>query len=94
VVKVKGLPATKLVDGKQKGLVYRIHEENWSWSYTNGDGYQYTVTGQVNNPFTFTNSKTANIDKTLKHAESKVKNIFKNVDTKEVYDDSKTNTRD
>lgn len=94
VVKVKGLPATKLVDGKQKGLVYRIHEENWSWSYTNGDGYQYTVTGQVNNPFTFTNSKTANIDKTLKHAESKVTNIFKNVDTKEVYDDSKTNTRD
>jgi len=94
VVKVKGLPATKLVDGKQKGLVYRIHEENWSWSYTNGDGYQYTVTGQVNNPFTFTNSKTANIDKTLKHAESKVTNFFKNVDTKEVYDDSKTNTRD
>lgn len=94
VVKVKGLPATKLVGGKQKGLVYRIHEENWSWSYTNGDGYQYTVTGQVNNPFTFTNSKTANIDKTLKHAESKVTNIFKNVDTKEVYDDSKTNTRD
>lgn len=95
VVRVKGLPATELVDGEQKGLVYRISEEGWSWAYTNGDGYKYTVTGQVNNPFTFTNApRTAdNFEVKFRHAESKVKNVFKDVQTKEVYDDSKTNTR-
>ena len=91
MVKVKGLAATKEVNGVQKGLVYRVSEENWSWTYNKtGAQYQYTITGQSNNPFTFTNtSKT----ETVKHAESKVTNIFKDVTTKEVYDDSKTNTR-
>ena len=91
LVKVKGLAATKQVDGVQKGLVYRVSEEGWSWAYNKtGAQYQYTITGQSNNPFTFTNtSKT----QTVKHAESKVTNIFKDVQTKEVYDDSKTNTR-
>ena len=91
MVKVKGLAATKVVDGVQKGLVYRVSEEGWSWAYNKtGAQYQYTITGQSNNPFTFTNtSKT----ETVKHAESKVTNIFKDVETKEVYDDSKTNTR-
>ena len=91
LVKVKGLSATKTVNGVQKGLVYRVSEEGWSWTYNKtGAEYQYTITGQSNNPFTFTNtSKT----QTVKHAESKVTNIFKDVTTKEVYDDSKTNTR-
>ena len=91
LVKVKGLSATKTVNGVQKGLVYRVSEEGWSWTYNKtGAEYQYTITGQSNNPFTFTNtSKT----ETVKHAESKVTNIFKSVQTMEVYDDSKTNTR-
>ncbi len=91
LVRVKGLSATKTVNGVQKGLVYRVSEEGWSWTYNKtGAEYQYTITGQSNNPFTFTNtSKT----ETVKHAESKVTNIFKDVQTKEVYDDSKTNTR-
>ena len=94
LVKVKGLPATKLVNGVQKGLVYRVSEEDWSWSYNKtGAKYQYTITGQSNNPFTFTNSKKTGIDQTVKHAESKVTNVFKSGVTNEVYDDSKTNTR-
>lgn len=95
LVKVKGLPATKLVNGVQKGLVYRVSEEGWSWSYNKtGATYQYTITGQSNNPFTFTNTIKDDIDKTVKHAESKVTNVFKSGVTNEVYDDSKTNKRD
>ena len=94
LVKVKGLSATKSVNGVQKGLVYRVSEESWSWSYDkSGAQYQYTITGQSNNPFTFTNTKKTDIDKTVKHAESKVTNIFKSGVTNEVYDDSKTNDR-
>ena len=90
VVRVKGLPATEEVSGKQKGLVYRVSEETWSWAYNPlGAKYQYTVTGQVNNPFTFEN-ETKNT--TVKHAESKVTNIFKSGTTK-VFDDSKDNGR-
>ena len=101
-VKVRGLPATKTVDGVQKGLIYRISEENWSWSYTGDeDPYQYTATGKVNNPFLFTNTKKDNghIDVTIRHAESKVTNKFKPKTTGStegivIYDDSKTNTRE
>lgn len=90
VVRVKGLPATEAVNGVQKGLVYRISEETWSWGYTaTGNKYQYTITGQVNNPFTFTNT---NKNSAVKHAESKVTNIFMSGTTK-VYDDSKDNGR-
>lgn len=94
MVRVKGLPADEEVEGGRKGLVYRVSEESWSWSYNaTGEKYQYTVTGQVNNPFTFTNSKKTGIDQTVKHAESKVTNVFKSGVTNEVYDDSKQNTR-
>ena len=90
VVRVKGLPASEKVGGVQKGLVYRISEETWSWAYNPlGPKYQYTVTGQVNNPFTFTN-ETKNT--AVKHAESKVTNIFMTGTTK-VFDDSKDNGR-
>lgn len=90
VVRVKGLPSTEAVNGVQKGLVYRISEETWSWGYTAvGEKYQYTVTGQVNNPFEFKNT---NKNSTVKHAESKVTNIFMSGTTR-VYDDSKDNGR-
>ena len=93
MVKVKGLPATKEVNGVQQAYVYRVSEEKWSWNYDpQGAKYLYTVAGVPNNPFTFDNKKNA-YDETVKHAESKVTNIFKDVETKEVYDDSKTNTR-
>ena len=90
MVRVKGLPATEEVSGVQKGLVYRVSEEKWSWAYkATGAKYQYTVTGQINNPFTFTN-ETKNT--AVKHAESKVTNIFMTGTTK-VFDDSKDNGR-
>ena len=92
-VKVKGMPATKLVGTTQKGLVYRVTEENWSWSYSPKTKPQYTITEKIDNPFTFTNEKrtSENIDVTVRHAESKATNTFKSgVDTVK-YDDSKEN---
>lgn len=99
MVRVKGMPATKQVGEDpvthtpiQRGLVYRISEENWSWSYTPKTEPQYTVTDKIDNPFTFKNEKRTaeNIDVTVRHAESKVTNIFKTGTTRQ-YDDSKTN---
>ena len=85
----------------QQGLVYKISEEPWSWSYTPKTPPQYTVTDKVDNPFKFTNEKRTaeNIDVTVRHAESKVMNVFKggnNVGTAAQdaaiqYDDSKKN---
>ena len=104
-VKVKGMPATKSVNGKQRGLVYRISEEKWSWTYKdklpegeslqNGVYYQYTDTKHIENPFLFENETIDNrIDVKIRHAESKVTNHFsKTVQKTEVYDDSKPNTR-
>lgn len=98
VVKIKGLPASELVGAVQKGLVYRIREEGWSWSYTYSTEPQYTVSEQVDNPFVFTNTPKTNIDIRVRHAESKATNIFKpktsGSTTGDVkYDDSKTNVR-
>jgi hypothetical protein len=93
MVKVKGLPATKEVNGVQESYVYRVSEESWSWSYDkSGAEYQYTVAGQNDNPFTFSNTKKTGIDESVKHSESKVTNIFKAVgqgEKNEVYDDLK-----
>ncbi|MBR5176990.1 MAG: VWA domain-containing protein [Bacteroidales bacterium] len=80
----------------QQALVYRIYEEPWSWSYTPMTDPQYTITEKIDNPFTFTNSKRTddNIDVTVRHAESKVMNVFKGgntVGTDILYDDSKKN---
>ena len=110
IVKVKGLPAnrdvptgeTVVVDGEekpvtvQKNLVYRITEENWSWSYEIKTAPQYTNTLNITNPFSFKNVKKDNIEVLIRHAESKATNVFKpNVVTGNVrYDDSKTNTRE
>ena len=85
----------------QQGLIYKISEEPWSWSYTPTTAPQYTVTDKVDNPFSFTNAKRTadNIDVTVRHAESKVTNVFKGGssvgtaadDAAIQYDDSKKN---
>ena len=85
----------------QQGLVYKISEEPWSWSYTIDPEPKYTVTEKIDNPFSFTNTKRTddNIDVTVRHAESKVMNVFNggsNVGTAAQnaaiqYDDSKKN---
>ena len=116
LIQVRGLPATITVDknndgkpdvdpdtGKiiQLGVVYRITEENWAWSYDidGTDDYpnpQYTVTSKVDNPFAYSNDKKENIDVIIRHAESKATNVFKAVgedEENERYDDSKTNNR-
>ena len=116
LIQVRGLPATITVDknndgkpdvdpntGKiiQLGVVYRITEENWAWSYDidGTDEYpnpQYTVTSKVDNPFAYSNDKKENIDVIIRHAESKATNVFKAVgedEENERYDDSKTNNR-
>ena len=121
MVRVKGMPATKIVgwadpnnpsnvleqvtdpeDGVhtepvQQGLVYRISEEDWSWSYKTKPGtksVQYTVTDKIDNPFTYEDTKRDHIDVDVRHAESKVTNIFKSgvADGNKRYDDSKANT--
>lgn len=95
MVRVKGMPATleKTVGGAtvQVPLIYRISEEPWSWSYDPQTAPQFTVTTKIDNPFTFDNKKKNNIDVEVRHAESKVTNIFNSGTTKR-FDDSKTNT--
>ena len=92
IVKVRGMPATAMVGGVQKDYIYKITEENWSWSYNIDSDPQYTVTDKVDNPFTFTNEKREdeNIDVKVRHAESKVTNLFKGTGERK-YDDSKKN---
>ena len=104
-VKVRGMPATKEVSGKQRDLIYRVSEEGWSWTYKdklptgaslqNGVYYQYTDTKHIENPFLFENETIdERIDIKVRHAESKVTNHFSKAVTKtEVYDDSKNNNR-
>lgn len=96
IVKIKGLPATEIEgtgsSAVQKALLYRIREENWSWSYTFSTDPQYT-SEKVENPFTFENKPKTNIDIRVRHAESKSTNIFKTGETGGHYDDSKTNVR-
>lgn len=105
------VPVTQVVNGEtvpvyeedgvtpkteQKNLVYRISEEDWSWSYTRNTGPKYTNTQNINNPFDFTNTKRDNIEYLIRHAESKATNIFKDLGENgknEVYDDSKENDR-
>ena len=74
----------------QKGLIYRITEENWSWSYTPGTAPQYTVTDKIDNPFTYGNTKKDRIDIEVRHSESKATNIF-NATGSVRYDDAKKN---
>ena len=103
VVKVRGLPANQdVTQGSttvHKSFVYRVTEEGWSWSYetdptdpTHGLP-QYTITSNVENPFTFTNSLRDNINVKVRHAESKATNHFDGTANHTVYDDSKDNGR-
>lgn len=91
-VKVRGLPANMVIDGVQRDLIYRITEEKWSWSYTGNTPPQFTDTNHIENPFLFSNSKIERIDFLLRHAESKVTNVFKAGVQNTVTDDSKSNT--
>ena len=92
MVKVRGLPAEIEVEGERYGVLYRVSEEEWSWSYKPDTAPQYTDTYHVENPFTFSNTKKPNIDFEVRHAESKATNIFK-AGGGAKYDDSKTNDR-
>ena len=66
---IKGLPST---DDQGKEYVHRIKEDNWSWSYTPGRTTIFTSDQLVVNPFIFTNTLIEDIDKQIRHAESKV----------------------
>ena len=97
LVKVRGLPSTHQEgtgsSAVQVSYIYRITEEDWSWSYQRDETPQYTVTSKVENPFTFKNTKIPGIEQKVRHAESKATNIFKPGETVHVkYDDSKKNT--
>ena len=93
MVKVRGMPATTMVNGVQKGYVYRVSEEEWSWSYERDETPQYTTTDNVQNPFIFSNSKKDDVEVQVRHAESKANNIFKPGESKHIiYTDSKNNT--
>ena len=94
VVKVRGMASVGKDSNNQAiGYVYRITEEDWSWSYQRDETPQYTVSTKVNNPFTFTNSKKTELEYKLRHAESKATNVFKKEGGEERYDDSKKNER-
>lgn len=97
LVKVRGLPSTHQEgtgsSAVQVSYIYRITEEDWSWSYQRDETPQYTVTSKVDNPFKFENTKIPGIEQKVRHAESKATNIFKPGETVHVkYDDSKKNT--
>lgn len=93
MTKVIGLPATKSVNGVQKEFVYRVVEQDWSWSYSSIALTPVTTDQLVTNPFKFQNTKKDGIDYKVRHAESKATNTF-NPDKETVkYDDSKYNNR-
>lgn len=80
------------VRGLDPNYIYQIVEEDWSWSY---DKHAETATRTDLlriNPFIFTNSKIDDIDKTLRHAESKATNDFSGSGSA-TYVDSKDNGR-
>ena len=96
MTKVLGMPSTIEVieNGKtvQKPLVYRVVEDNWSWSYTGTAETPTRSDKLVTNPVTFSNSKSpTDVDVRIRHAESKATNTFK-TGGGVTYDDSKTNT--
>ena len=100
IVYVRGLPANqdvKIGEGddattEHRSFVYRISEENWSWSYDFNAEPKYTDTDYIDNPFEFVNTPKDNIDVKVRHAESKATNKFKTGETHGNYDDSKKNT--
>ncbi len=94
MVKVRGMASVgKNKNNEEVGFVYKITEEDWSWSYQRDKTPQYTVTSKVSNPFSFSNSKITELEYKLRHAESKATNVFKKEGGEERYDDSKKNVR-
>ena len=86
--RIEGLPAT---DDNNNEYIYKVVEDNWSWSYTlTSDGE--LLTDENDNPFTFKNQKKYRIDTKIRHAESKATNTFKTRGGVQ-YDDSKSNGR-
>ena len=96
MTKVMGLPSTisQEINGEtvQKELVYKVVEEKWAWSYTCTPLTAVTTDQLITNPFKFSNTPKADIDKKVRHAESKVTNTFKTGGGAK-YDDSKSNNR-
>jgi hypothetical protein len=90
VTKVVGMPS---VDEQDREFVYRILEDDWSWSYVTTAATATQSDQLVTNPFIFTNTKKEGIDYKVRHAESKATNTFKTGVTNVEYDDSKPNTR-
>lgn len=90
MVKVRGMASVgKNSDNEEVGYVYKITEEDWSWSYERDATPQYTVTTKVTNPFSFSNTKKKELEYKLRHAESKATNIFKMEGGVIRYDNSK-----
>ena len=100
IVKIKGLPS-KSDDGP---YIYKIVEKDWSWSYTfkqatdsSGtivieDKELVTSDKFITNPIIFENTPETDIDKKVRHAESKATNTFTG-NGKVGYDDSRGNGR-
>ena len=91
LTKIMGLPSTDASDNR---FIYKIVEDNWSWSYNMVYSYPEIPTSDnlVTNPFIFNNEKKDQIDTKVRHAESKVTNTFK-TGGGAAYDDSKENNR-
>lgn len=102
ITKVVGMPS---VDENDNEFIYRVVETNWSWSYNlvsikgpNGNTIGNVSTRSATsdeletNPFIFVNEKKDDINKIVRHAESKATNTFKTGVTTVEYDDSKKNT--
>ena len=80
------------VRGLDPNYIYQIVEEPWSWAYTS-EAITVTRTDLlITNPFKFKNTPKTNIDKQIRHAESKATNDFNGTGSVE-YVDSKTNIR-
>lgn len=76
---VRGLPSTEAVGTEQKIVLYRVSEDEWSWSYDRQTGPMITDNSKIDNPFQFKNVKMnqQQIKIKVRHAESKARNIFK-----------------
>lgn len=86
--RIEGLPATN-ASGVE--YIYKVREDDWSWSYTLTSDRELT-TDDNDNPFTFMNTPKKDIEKKIRHAESKATNTFKTGGSAQ-YDDSKGNGR-
>ena len=80
------------VRGLDPNYIYQIVEEPWSWAYT-PEAITVTRTDLlITNPFKFKNTPKTDIDKKIRHAESKATNDFMGSGSVN-YVDSKSNGR-